>query len=173
MGYLGKENLETGNKTELVNRVLELQLRLTHHTKDELSDAWLALNLTIPQLKSLFFIKFKKVTNFKTLAEAMGVTASNVTGIIDRLVVQGLVQREENPENRRMLTLRLTRKGDALLNELGEQSSSQFSHTLDTIDIEDLEALSRGLKALASAAEHYQASVMASSTSRQNSPPAY
>jgi len=70
-------------------------------------DAWMELSLSVAQLKSLFFISKEGSTNFKKLAQALRVTPSNVTGIVDHLVEEGLVSRQENPEDRRMLMLQL------------------------------------------------------------------
>ena len=111
------------------------------------------LSLTIGQLKSLFFIDFEGSTNFKKLATALGVTPPNVTGIVDHLVEQGLVSREENSDDRRMLVLKTTDKGKALLAKLRESSKNQMSGVLARLNLVELSALARSLVALADAAE--------------------
>jgi DNA-binding MarR family transcriptional regulator len=116
---------------------------------DDAPDVWLSLNLTIAQLKSLMFISHKGVTNFKTLADALGVSPPNVTGIVERMVEQGLISREENPQNRRMLMLKVTDKGVAVVKKIHESKSSRFSGLLAKLSQEDLEALARGMAALA------------------------
>jgi DNA-binding MarR family transcriptional regulator len=50
--------------------------------------------------------------------------SSNVTRIIDKLLDKNLVIRNENPENRRQVNIRITEKGLALLNEI--ESSAKF-----------------------------------------------
>jgi DNA-binding MarR family transcriptional regulator len=56
------------------------------------------------------------------VANSLHCDASNVTGIIDRLVAQGLVTRQEDPEDRRTKILQLTAKGqqvfDAIVGEM-------------------------------------------------------
>lgn len=139
----------TGDKKALINQILELQERFFHtmREKDE-SEAWLELNLTIAQLKSLIFIRSEGMTNFKTLAAVMKVTPPDVTRVIDRLVEQGLVTREENPENRRMQMLRVTDKGDTLLKGLRERGPHRMLGILKLLSMEDLSALHRGFSAL-------------------------
>ena len=110
--------------------------------------ALLDLNLTIGQLKSLFFIGFEGSTNVSRLAEALGVTPPNITGIVDRLVEQGLVSRQENPENRRMTLLKLTEKGNQTLNKLRINELSHISTILNKLTVEELSALVQGLSAL-------------------------
>ena len=74
--------------------------------------------------------------------------------IRDRLVGQGLVSREENPEDRRMLLLKTTDKGKALLAKLRESGISRMSGILAQLSLEELSALAQGFTALSRAAEY-------------------
>jgi MarR family transcriptional regulator, organic hydroperoxide resistance regulator len=148
--------LSSPNRAELIEKILNNQIQLEQHLKDSPPDAWLALNLTIAQLKSLLFIKFEGETNFKNLAAALGVTPPNVTGIIDRLVEQDLVSREYNQLNRREQRLKLTAKGMGLIIELKERLMFRHSVLLERLDIEDLAALARGITALNKVAQDYR-----------------
>jgi DNA-binding MarR family transcriptional regulator len=51
------------------------------------------------------------------LAEAAGVTRATMTGLIDTLERDGFVKREPDPDDRRMMSVRLTAKGERFLNE--------------------------------------------------------
>ena len=144
------------HQKELIDQILSLQMQVQRQMRDDAPDAWLALNLTIAQLKSLFFINFEEVTNSKSLATALGVTPPNVTGIIDRLVEHDLVSREYNQLNRREQMLKLTSRGRELLTELKERATSHYSRLLEQLEVEDLNALVQGLTALASAARQDQ-----------------
>jgi MarR family transcriptional regulator, organic hydroperoxide resistance regulator len=141
------------DKKDLINKILILQKQMGRFIHDDPPDAWLALNLTIAQLKSLMFIKFKGTTNFKTLARALRVSPPNVTGIVDRLVEQELVSRKDNPQNRRMQILKVTEKGETLIRELMERGESHLSSNLMKMKTDDLEKLSLGMAALISAAK--------------------
>jgi DNA-binding MarR family transcriptional regulator len=143
-------------KKDLIDQVLRLQMRIQRSMRDDAPDAWLALNLSIAQLKSLFFINFQGVTNAKSLASALGVTPPNVTGIIDRLVEHNMVSREYNQSNRRMQMLKLTPTGVKLVTELKESTTSRYSRLLEQLEVTDLAVLVQGLSALAKAAEHIQ-----------------
>ncbi len=128
-------------------------MRAQQFMRDDSPGAWLALNLSIAQLKSLLFINFEGETNFKNLATALGVSPPNVTGIVDRLVEHGLVSREYNQLNRREQKLKLTATGKDIINGLRERVSSHLSSLLERLDIQDLAALARGLNALNEAAQ--------------------
>ncbi len=144
------------DRAKLIKEIIQLQQRIgraEHAMERHAPEAWMELNLTISQLKSLFFIDFEGSTNFKKLATALGVTPPNVTGIVDQLVEQELVSREENPEDRRMILLKTTDKGKALLAGLRESRVSRMSGILAQLSLGELAALAEGLSALARAGE--------------------
>lgn len=71
--------------------------------------------------------KLMGVENFSTccgprtpaeLADAAGVTRATMTGLIDTLERDGFVRREPDPDDRRMMSVRLTPRGDRFLDEL-------------------------------------------------------
>ena len=149
-----KTRLAGMDRAELIKEIIQLQHQIGHAMAQYAPEAWLDLSLTIGQLKSLFFIDFEGSTSFRKLASVLGVTPPNVTRIIDRLVEQGLVSREENPENRRMLLLRTTDKGKDLLAKLRESHMSRGLDILAQLSLKELSALAEGLTALARVAEH-------------------
>jgi MarR family transcriptional regulator, organic hydroperoxide resistance regulator len=142
-------------KTELINEIIDLQRQSNKILGRFAAEPWIELGLTIAQLKSLFFIVDKEKTCFKKLAEALKVTPPNVTGIIDRLVEQGLVSRTENPEDRRIMLLQATQKGQNLLNTLKENRTNQMTKILDQLNGDELSGLALGLNALVKAAGSY------------------
>lgn len=52
------------------------------------------------------------------LADAAGVTRATMTGLIDTLERDGLVKREPDPDDRRMMSVRLTAKAERFLHSL-------------------------------------------------------
>jgi DNA-binding MarR family transcriptional regulator len=87
------------------------------------------------------------------LATALAVSPPNVTGIVERMVEQGLITREENPQNRRMLMLKVTEKGDRIATEIQEHGVHKISGLLTQLSLEDLQALTKGFTALVRTAE--------------------
>jgi DNA-binding MarR family transcriptional regulator len=140
--------LALSNKSELIEQILGLHMEIQRQIRGDAPGVWLTLNLTIAQLKSLFFINYEGETNLKNLAAALGVTPPNVTGIIDRLVEHGLVSREYNQLNRREQILKLTAAGEEQINKLNQLAVSRLTRTLERLDITDLAALAQGLAAL-------------------------
>jgi DNA-binding MarR family transcriptional regulator len=143
-------------KVDLVEGIIELQRKVDRARRQYQIDVWMGLPLTIAQLKSLFFISNQGSTNLGNLARALGVTPSNVTGIVDRLVEQNLVSRKENPENRRMLSLRVTAMGEELVASLRERRRGYMSEALARMNEDELATLAQGLTALVKAVETYE-----------------
>jgi DNA-binding MarR family transcriptional regulator len=142
-------------KSESIKEIINLHRRINRILRDYDVDVWMDLSLTVPQMKCLFFISNQGKTNFRKLAERLKVSPSNITGIIDRLVEQGLVSRTENPEDRRILNLQTTIKGEALIAELREKRSSYLSNILTDLSQKDLDNIAQGLAMLTRAAEAY------------------
>jgi DNA-binding MarR family transcriptional regulator len=140
-------------KSKLIAEVLELDYRAHQLMREYSLDAWMGLSVTVPQLKSMLFIALHPDTSPGRLATALGVTPSNVTGIIDRLVEQGLVHRDGKPGDRRALTLKLTEKGQSILANLRERRTSKMQEILGYLSEEELDHLARGLRSLVKAAE--------------------
>jgi len=141
------------NKESLINDIIKNQRLVNRYLDQYNPDIWMGLSLTIAQVKSMFFIYNEGTVNFRQLAAAMKVTPSNVTGIIDRLVEQALVTRTENPEDRRMLMLRLTDKGEILMSNLRERRVNQMSSILSRMTDIQLEAVAKGIATLAGIVE--------------------
>jgi len=135
-------------REKLIKEIIQLQHQLMYAMGRDESMVWMELNLTIAQLKSLLFIYFEGTTNFIKLATALGVTPPNVTGIINRLVEQELVTREENPEDRRTFILRATETGKALIEGLRESGINRMAVILGQLSTEELITLDLGLAAL-------------------------
>ena len=148
-------------KGEMIQEIITLHRKVNRILRDYDVDVWMDMKLTVPQMKCLFYISNQGKTNFRKLAERLKVSPSNITGIIDRLVEQGLVSRAENPEDRRILLLQATPKGEAMVSELREKRSTHLSHILDDLNMKDLDNITYGLTVLARAAEEYSSKSMA------------
>ncbi len=148
----------SADKQKLVSEVMELHRRVDNVLKPYVPDVWMELNLTVAQLKSLIFVVRGGKTSSKKLAAALRVTPSNVTGIVDRLVEQGFISREQNPEDRRALLLQPTDKGEAALSRLRYGIESHIAQVLQGMSVEELSVLVQGYSSLVRAGEEYEQS---------------
>ncbi len=144
------------DRSELVSDAMRLYREAHRMMRQPLFEGWKGLNLTVPQLRSLFFISSSGNTSPGRLAASLGVTPPNVTGIVDRLVEQGLVARKESDQDRRVLLLQTTEKGEAILSDLREWRAQTMKEVLSKLTEPDLQALVKGLGSLVKAAQERQ-----------------
>ena len=139
-------------RLELIEEIVKFQRRIDRARRHEPA-VWMALNVTLAQLKSLFFISHEGTTNLSKLAAVLGVTPTNVTGIVDRLVKKGLVTRTESAQDRRILLLQTTGDGEELLIRLRERRRDYMVDVLGRMTVDELATLSRGYTSLVEAIE--------------------
>ena len=72
------------------------------------------IGLTPPQYYVLATIGYSGMLPFGEIGTKMMVTVSNLTGIVDRLEEKGLVARERDKQDRRVVYVKLTDKGSKL-----------------------------------------------------------
>ncbi len=73
--------------------------------------------LSRPQIHALLHIFHAGECQISEIGTLSGATPAAASQLVERLVQQGLVERSEDPENRRVKKLRLTDKGLALMHE--------------------------------------------------------
>ena len=145
------------NKAILISEAIRLDRQIHRVIRRNSYDAWMDLNLTMPQVKTLFFISNRPGTNSTKLAVALKVKPPNVTGIIDRLMEQGLVVRRDSPEDRRASVLQITQKGESILSGLRERKTTIMKEILECLGVEELSQIVEGLTKFARVAQAYEA----------------
>ncbi|MEM7267884.1 MAG: MarR family transcriptional regulator [Pseudomonadota bacterium] len=87
------------------------------------------------------------------LSGELKVSNGNVTGIVDRLVNDGLVVRVPVPGDRRALLVRLTNKGREDFAGMAADHEAWVSQLLETVGADEAEALSQRLTDIAAGIE--------------------
>jgi DNA-binding MarR family transcriptional regulator len=101
-------------------------------------------NLTQMQAAVLYSVDQEGELAMGKIADMLHCDASNVTGIVDRLVAQGLVMRNECPQDRRTKTLKLTDKGRQVVKSLKDALPQKLGcNKLDSQDQDKLHDLIR------------------------------
>ncbi|MFN0147240.1 MAG: MarR family winged helix-turn-helix transcriptional regulator [Dehalococcoidia bacterium] len=116
--------------------------------------AWAELGLTTAQLRVMFLVRETPGVTAGELATRLSVTPPTISGIVDRLVKLGLVRREDDLADRRLVRNHLTEAGDAACGRLEKGGDIFTRRILIEMDHHDLEYLLLGLKALVRAADY-------------------
>lgn len=120
-------------------RIIRLNRRATNAVAAELK----ALGLSIPQFDLLSTLTEREGSSQQELAERLYVTKGNVSGLLDRMVEAGLVERRAIPGDRRSNALYLTPKGRDLANQGMAAQRSYVMRTLGTLPPQDLVEMER------------------------------
>ena len=108
--------------------------------------------LSGPQIHALLYVFHSgecRVADIGMLSDASPAAASQM---VDRLVQQGLVERNEDPSNRRVKKLRLTHKGMALIHE-GVASNQALSRLMSALTADERKTVHTAFGYLAKASE--------------------
>lgn len=113
-------------------------------------DHWLHFDLTMSQVKTLILVYTSEAGCLRMgqLASALGVALSSATGIVDRLVEQGLLQRHEDPEDRRSVVVRLTDRGREMIEAPHQASMGRLAAVLERLTVEELRTIVQALAAV-------------------------
>jgi len=117
-----------------------------HHSFHERAHLAKLVGLSMPQLGILMQLHYRGTCGISELSERFDITNAATSQLVDKLVQSGLVQREEDPHDRRAKLLNLTGKGkemiqqgterryrwvEDLAHKLSEQEREQVNEALD------------------------------------------
>jgi hypothetical protein len=96
------------------------------------------------------------------LAEALDVSVASATGIIDRMEQRGLVERGQQPDDRRVVLVQPTVAGLAVFSDLDTHRRAGVARLLERMTDAELAALLKGLRAMSAARAAVAAEAMPS-----------
>lgn len=135
--------------TELIEKVFSF-LRCM---KEQMSLQNDMMNLSMVQLHTLIFIKHHPATPMKAVAEYIKVELPSATNIVEKLVRLAYVKRQTDKEDRRLVLLNLTPKGDNLLSDATKERAKNMEKILTYLSEKDRKELSRIFNTLIKAME--------------------
>ena len=106
-----------------------------------------AVDLSVPQFRTLSYINSNSGASLSAVAEQIGLTLPSMSKIVDGLVVRKLVIRQTHHVDRRRMTLALTERGrsalaasheatrNCLAQALGNLSSADRSTIMDAMNL--------------------------------------
>lgn len=135
-----RRDREDGSEAD---RVWFRVMRLHQRVLGQMTARLRALGLSIPQFDLLSTLTEGEGISQSELAERLYVTKGNVSGLVDRLVQAGLVERRAIPGDKRSYAMHLTEEGRRLA-EAGMKAQRDFvAQTLGTMPAAELAELDR------------------------------
>jgi DNA-binding MarR family transcriptional regulator len=114
--------------------------------------ATLNATVSVPQLRVLVMIDTQGPLNLSAVADGLGVNASNASRTCERLVGAGLLDRRPDERDRRSVVLRLTRRGQRLVDTVVRQREAMLAQIVSRMSPDQQQRLSESLGAFVTAA---------------------
>jgi DNA-binding MarR family transcriptional regulator len=105
-------------------------------------------DLTGPQLWALWELGHEGPLSLKDLAAQMHLEPSTVVGVVDRLVLKGLVVRNPDSQDRRRISLAPTPKGEEILAAAPPPAQGHLLKGLESMRLARIESLYEALQTL-------------------------
>jgi DNA-binding MarR family transcriptional regulator len=146
---------------EILEKAMGLYLRAASIIDPIRVRKWKEMELTVTQLMVLFLLRDTPGMPAGALAEDLRVTPPTVTGLVDRLVRMGVVRREEDPKDRRLVRNVLTERGEEMLGEVEREGRAFLTELFEHLSAAHLSRLVDCLEALVAADDELAATVEA------------
>jgi DNA-binding MarR family transcriptional regulator len=146
--------------------VLELVVLLD----DDMTQAIEALDLTPSRTHLLWELGQRGPVTQRVLADALNVTPRAVTGLVDALVGNGLVTREQHPTDRRATLVTFTPRGERLIVQLKRDHRALARALFAAMSRRELNGFERGLADVITGLRAHLGSTGGRSRTRSSSP---
>lgn len=107
-----------------------------------------ATDLTVQQLRLVVILALEGEQSAVQLAEILGVGLTTLTGIVDRLEARSLVQRQPDPNDRRVRRISLTDTGKQLVADFAELGREHKLRILQRLEPRILANLAEAVEAI-------------------------
>ena len=142
----------TGNE-QLIADIMGAQQRVQQLFAYDRSDPLFSSHLTLSQFKILMLLSRHGSVSGSELAGMLGIGPAALSGMIDRLVQQDLVNRAEDLHDRRVRRIALSRKGAELIGSIFNAGEEKMRALLSRLSDDELDVVAQASLLLLKAAE--------------------
>ena len=103
--------------SHLIQTIRQFMDFAMHHSMRERAHFAKATGLSMPQFGILMQLHYRKDCGVSVISERFDITNAAASQLVEKLVQSGLIQREEDPNDRRAKLLNLTEKGKELIQQ--------------------------------------------------------
>lgn len=164
MNDVGSTDIEAMVRDEPEGGKLELRLWLRLLTCANLVSSEIRRNLrtefdmTLPRFDLMAQLNREPDgLRLSELSKRMMVTNGNLTGLVDRLVSEGLVIREADPDDRRAFVVRLSKAGSAIFARIATTHEEWIASMFDLVERKTLDRLMGDLEKLKGSVRNHTA----------------
>lgn len=143
---VGPRGGELGDGVEAVMLAARALVAVTARSVAAVDDV-----VSLPQLRVLVMVASRGALNLSAVATGLRVHPSNATRAVDRLVGAGLLDRRDDPSDRRNLILALSPQGHGLVDRVMADRRTAIAEIVQRMPAEHRRALVPVLRSLAAA----------------------
>ena len=137
-----------GTKAMVVAEIIDDIRRVFHVVNEQSKKAKRETGLTGPQLWAIKMIGELSPVRVSDLAARMYLHPATVVGILNRLELQGLINRMRTNEDRRVVKIELTDAGNAIVAKAPQVAQGLLVAGLEVLPLKKLQDISAGLEEL-------------------------
>ncbi len=130
------ENTNMAKLIELIDSIKDMRFVIQTYFKKQLKNN--DLGITVEMLEVLMVLSRSNQINQKEIADRVRKNKANLTPIIHKLSLKGLLLRQEDPGDRRNNIISLTDKGKKLCRVYNKMFEEFYSSFLKDVDIQNL-----------------------------------
>ena len=142
---------------QLIQTIRQFMDFAMHHTMRERAHFAKATGLSMPQFGILMQLHYRQNCGVSDLSERFDITNAAASQLVDKLVQSGLIQREEDPHDRRAKLLNLTEKGRQLIQQGLEERYRWVNQLAGKLTPEERDKVNEALEIMTQAARELEA----------------
>jgi DNA-binding MarR family transcriptional regulator len=146
MQLLAKETIISPSPSDCSEMLLEVTPVIMHRIRDEMRRRTMP-GLTVPQLRTLMYLKRNPKSSLSAVADHLGLTLPSTSKLVQKLVVRKVVIRRVATDRRRVC-LSLTQQGLTALTTARLETGLQLAESLSSLTREELSVVSAALRIL-------------------------
>ncbi len=142
------ENLQEFSRT-----LVDIFTRMIHGFTRRESNYLSMGKIPLPQFSALEYLSRNPQCQMHDLARALNISRPAATGLAERLIRQGLARRTRDAEDRRVVWVAITPKGERILRDIRDQKKKMMVEVFGQIGSQDREHYLRTIKKVLSILE--------------------
>ncbi len=135
----------------IIERILEREEMFYRAMRPLCYEQWFSLDYTMPQLKAMLLLFTDGPCRMSVLSSRLG-SLPTTTGIVERLVKQGLVVRDNQTGDRRIVMCKLSQKGQDSMEQLWQSRQTCARGFLSQVPLPKLRTVCEAMEILSEAA---------------------
>ncbi|SRR6266498_1052432 len=145
---------------QLIQTIRQFMDIAMHHAMRERVHFAKTIGLSMPQFSILIQLHFRGVCGMSEVSERFEITPAAASQLVDKLVQNGLIRREEDPHDRRAKFLNLTDKGRELIQQSIEERYRWVDQIAEKLTAEERTKVSEALSIMTNAARELESTAV-------------